>query len=172
MSFKTNDTLWDTVKRFISGIFWQVPWLSAVGGGSWFVKQNLQTYLETYFDLFLYQKNAVDLQERTEAIQNTLSLTNPLRYADYISALSASTFASAKASTVEQAIHLISGLTNGILSVIWIIACIYAVIRVFKHVHQKTMENDIANQVVEKLLPILEDIQYQSYQANTSKKAE
>ena len=154
-SYNKKDSVKETVKRYIFGIFWQVPWLAGLFALSWYIRQNSENWLVRYFDLFIVQKNAVQLEEKTQLLKSTLSLSNPLRYADYLSALSSSTFAKAKASTLEQTIDLLSACFNGLLTVVWIIACIIAIKKVFAYVNQKSMENEIANAVVEKILPIL-----------------
>ena len=56
---------------------------------------------------------------------------------------------------VEQTVDLLSAISNGLLSLVWIIALIYGIKKVFQYTYQKTTENDIANAVVEKILPIL-----------------
>ena len=154
-SYHKKDTIKETVKRYIYGILWQIPWLSGLFGLSWYIRQNSTEWLSRYFDLFVIQKNAVQLEEKTQLLKESLSLSNPLRYADYLSALSSSTFAKAKASTLEQTIQLLSGFFNGFLTVIWIIALFIAIKKVFAYVQQKSMENEIANAVVEKILPVL-----------------
>lgn len=145
----------EAVKRYFFGICWQVPWLSGLFGLSWYLHQNTTEWLSRYFQLSGYQKTAVQLEEKTQLLKETLSLSNPIKYADYLNTLTSSTFAKAKASTLEQTIDLLSGFINFILAAILIFSIIVAIKKVFSYVNRKSMENDIANAVVEKILPVL-----------------
>ena len=154
----THNSFLDKIKRLIISVLWQVPWFGSVWIVIWYVQKNLVTYLTVAFELSAHINNAHLLSERTNLLKKGLSLTNPMGYADYIGAVSADIFAQAKVSTIQQTIRLLSGFFDGVLDIVWMIACVYAFFRVLRTYKSKTQENDIANAVVSKLLPILTEI--------------
>lgn len=146
------------LKRFVSSILVQIPWFTLFSALVWYGKKNTAFFLERSFDLWSVQKNASFLQGRTDLYQKALSLTSPSTYADYIASLTASTFSTARVTTMEQTIHLLSFLFESGLTLIWFLGAFYAVLRIFKSYRRRTTENDIANLVVAKLVPILEEM--------------
>ncbi len=150
--------VWQSFVRLLQAVLWQAPWFGIFSGLIWYGKNQVNVYLEDSFGITYYEKIAAVLEKRTNEIADTLSLTNPMRYADYISALSSSTMASAKASVMRQTIHFLNDTITGGLHLIWLIGCLYCVMRIIRHYNAKTSENDIADKVIEKLTPLLEDL--------------
>lgn len=145
-------------KHWVKAFLWQVPWFTCFSGIIWFLNTHLTNYISNAFNLSVYAKNAFLWQKRTEKIYESLSLTNPLSYTDYISALSASAFATAKETTIRQTVLFIGDILNSVLNFIWIIGCIYVVIRILRYHKIHTRNTEIANEVIARLLPILEEI--------------
>ncbi len=148
----------DSIIRFIQAVLWQIPWFGIFSALIWYGKKQTNTYLENSFGLTYYEKIAAVLEHRTSEIADTLSITNPMRYADYVSALSSSTMASAKATVMRQTVHFLNDTITGSLHLIWLIGCLYCVMRIIHHYRAKTSENDIADTVIEKLTPLLEEL--------------
>ncbi len=150
--------IWESFIRFVQAILWQIPWFGIFSGLIWYGKKQASTYLEQSFGITYYEKIATVLERRTNEIADTLSLANPMRYADYIGALSSSTMASAKVTVMRQTIHFLNDTIIGGLHLIWLIGCLYCAMRILQHYRAKTSENDIADTVIEKLTPLLEEL--------------
>lgn len=157
--FRKKPSVFDKTQRIIVGILFQVPWFSFFSFGIWYAQTNTISFLENYFKLWQEKRAFFILKQQTQAIKDNLSLINPLKLTDYISSLTASTFAKAKVTTLEQTIHFLSYLFESILSFIWFLGIIYVFIRSYRYYREKTVENNVANLVVEKLIPILERIE-------------
>lgn len=157
ISFTRNTSVLDSLKRLMAAVFLQLPWLCAVLGGMGYVHFKAPEWLNHYFKLSVHQNMAFQLQKRLDFVKENISLLNPLHYADYISALSSSTIESTKVTVISQTVSLLINCLDGLLFVLSVIICIYAFFRVLGCWRRKTSENDIANAVVEKLLPLLEE---------------
>lgn len=160
-TFKKHNSIKDKLLRFLSGILWQVPWLSCLYGIGYYIQKKLPDYLNIYFDLSTAQRISRALQIRVNVLQDTLSLSNPFNIGEYVSALTASSFAKAKESTLEKTIEFLIGFYEGIFHFIFICAVIYAFFRILRYYHERSLENNIANKVVQKLIPILKEIHHQ-----------
>ncbi len=144
--------------RIIFAVLWQMPWYGIFSGFVWYGKKETHTYLQNKFSIIYHERIANALTKQTDRIAETLSVTNPASFTEYISALSKSTFASAKVSTLQQTARFTENIIVGGLEIIWIIGSIYCIFRIIRLYNTKTTENDIADAVVKKLIPLLEDI--------------
>lgn len=158
LSFYKNSSVLSNLKRFIGGILFQIPWFSLFSGFIWYAQTHAISFLNHYFEVEEAQKTAFLLRQKTKAIEETLSFVNPLKLADYISSLTASTFATAKVSTLEQTVHTFSFLVENVLTFMWFLGAFYVFVRAFRFYTEKTRENNIANLVIEKLIPVLEEM--------------
>ena len=158
VQIQKNNSVIDKIKCLATSVLWQLPWLGGLFVIIWYVKKNLMTYLMISFELNTHVLNANILGERTKLIKKSLSLTNPMGYADYAGAVSADLFAQAKVATLQQTVQFLNNFCVGLLDIVWVITCIYAVIRVLRLYRTKKQENDIANAVVAKIIPILADM--------------
>lgn len=157
-NFNTQTSFKDKTLRFFRAAlpsFFKYGFLS---GFVFFVKINLHQFFYTYFDLPLEKKKASILQEYTKKASENLSLLSPSKISDYITSLTNSTFVSAKVSTLEKTINLLTSFFDTILLFILIYFAYAFITNTFANYKEKEKENDIANLVVQKLLPLLKDI--------------
>lgn len=154
MGFK--EAVYECGKRWVIAVCWQIPWFALFSGGIWYLKERVNGYLVQAFDLSFYTQNAVLWQKRTAWIYENLSFSNPSSYADYIKALSANAFASAKESITRQTVSLLTDFAQGLFDVIFVIGCVYVVMRVIRLYKEQTRNDEIADAVVAKLRPLLE----------------
>ena len=119
---------------------------------------NLTQFFYAYFDLPLEKQKASILQEYTNKASENLSLLSPSKISEYISSLTSSTFASAKIASIEKTIHFLTSFFDTLLVLLLIYFAYAFISSSLSKYHEKEKENDIANLVVEKLLPVLKNI--------------
>lgn len=156
-NFNKNDGIVDNFKRFIKAFLYQGIWFGILSGLVFYLKANLNLFLEKYFELEKFKTETPALIEKINRVSDSLSIMNPSSIGNYISTMTQATFFEAKRVSLEKTVDLISFIGNGTLSIIWVIALIYFCFKVIGYYKEKSQENDLANKVVEKLLPILEE---------------
>ena len=157
-NFNTNTSFKDKILRLFKAALPSFIKYSFLSGFVFFVKINLHQFFYTYFDLPLEKKKASILQEYTNKASENLSLLSPSKISEYISSLTNSTFVSAKVSTLEKTINLLTSFFDTVLLFILIYFAYKFIITSLENYKEKERENDIANLVVEKLLPHLKNM--------------
>ena len=157
-SFNTHTSFKDKALRFLKSACPSFIKYSFLSIFVFFIKLNLTQFFYTYFDLPLEKQKASILREYTNKASENLSLLSPSKISEYISSLTRSTFASAKIASIEKTINLLTSFFDTVL-ILLLIYFIYAFIsNTFSRYQEKEKENNIANLVIEKLLPHLKDL--------------
>ena len=149
------------VKRWGKAILWQMPWFLFFSILLWYGKHHINEYISQAFNLSVYTQNTLFWQKRLHQLYDSLSLTNPFGYADYISALSTSAIAVAKEETIRQTILILNDLLSRACTLIWVFGCFYLLIRILRSYQNQMRRSEIADAVVDRLLPLLEEIKKQ-----------
>lgn len=157
------------LKRLLTAVLGQLPWFIIFAGTVRYGKMQLPAYLKRIFDFGMYEKTAMISEGRLEELQKALSVTNPFGYADYVAAFSVNAFANARLVTLRQTIRILETLLDNCLSFIWFLGCFYLVVRIVRCYHEKTRENEIADAVIEKLKPLLLEINHPNTEKNSEK---
>ncbi len=147
----------DKLKRLMRAIFAQMPWLAVVLGGVWYVRAHVSSYVAGYFDIDGMHKLASGLEMRLGVLREGLSVMSPLKMGDYLAVFGNLSLTQAKMATAQKTADLIVATTTGFTTVVVWIALFYAVIRVFRCYREQNQNNEIANLVVAKLLPYLQN---------------
>lgn len=147
MKFKTM--------RFLKACYPSFVKYGFLSGLVYFFKMNLTSFFYNYFDLPLEKQKLSILSKFTSKAGENLSLLSPSKISEYITSLTNSTLAQAKVSTLEKTIHFLTSFFDTVLFFV-LIYFAYAFVRdTFLLFKEKERENNIANLVVEKLLPLL-----------------
>ena len=157
-NFNTHTSLKDKTLRFLKSACPSFIKYSLLSGFVFLIKLNLTQFFYTYFDLPLEKQKASILQEYTNKASENLSLLSPGKISEYISSLTSSTFASAKVVSLEKTIHFLTSFFDTILFLFLIYFAYAFITTTLSRYREKEKENDIANLVVEKLLPHLKNI--------------
>lgn len=155
--FNTQTSLKFKAIRFLKACYPSFIKYGFLSGFVYFIKMNLTSFFYNYFDLPLEKQKLSILSKFTSKASENLSLLSPGKISEYIASLANSTLAQAKVSTLEKTIHF---LTSFFDTVLWLILIYfaYAFVRdTFALFKEKEQENNIANLVVEKLLPLLKN---------------
>lgn len=144
------------VKRLIFCILTYVPFMGIVWIGAWYLKRQLPGYINEYFNVSGAQKWAQLTQSRVDFLKETLSF--PIGLPNYMAAWSANIAAASKAATLEMAAKMALSLVNGLLHVAVILLILYCILRIIKRYKLKTRDDVLVNQIMNKLTPLLEEI--------------
>ncbi len=141
--------------RFLKACYPSFVKYGFLSGLVYFFKMNLTSFFYNYFDLPLEKQKLSILSKFTSKAGENLSLLSPGKISEYITSLTNSTLAQAKVSTLEKTIHFLTSFFDTVLFFV-LIYFAYAFVRdTFLLFKEKERENNIANLVVEKLLPLL-----------------
>ncbi len=141
--------------RFLKACYPSFVKYGFLSGLVYFFKMNLTSFFYNYFDLPLEKQKLSILSKFTSKAGENLSLLSPSKISEYITSLTNSTLAQAKVSTLEKTIHFLTSFFDTVLFFV-LIYFAYAFVRdTFLLFKEKERENNIANLVVEKLLPLL-----------------
>ena len=141
--------------RFLKACYPSFVKYGFLSGLVYFFKMNLTSFFYNYFDLPLEKQKLSILSKFTSKAGENLSLLSPSKISEYITSLTNSTLAQAKVSTLEKTIHFLTSFFDTVLFFV-LIYFAYAFVRdAFLLFKEKERENNIANLVVEKLLPLL-----------------
>lgn len=155
--FNTHSSLKDKTYRFFKAAgapFFKYLFLS---GFIYFVKINLNTFFYNYFDLQLEKQKVVILQSYAKKAGENLSLLSPTKISDYITSLTASTFTSAKVASLEKTVNFLTSFFDTVLFLILIYFLYAFITKSLSNYKEKERDNEIANLVVKKLLPLLKE---------------
>ena len=156
--FNTHTSFKDKTLRFLKSACPSFIKYSLLSSFVFLIKMNLTQFFYAYFDLPLEKQKASILQEYTNKASENLSLLSPSKISEYISSLTSSTFASAKIASIEKTIHFLTSLFDTLMVLLLIYFAYGFISSSLSKYHEKEKENDIANLVVEKLLPVLKNI--------------
>lgn len=152
--FDEEESFKDKVLRFFSALWFPLIKFSLISALLFYFKVNMKGILAQYFDVS-HEKDKVSLiWEQFQKSGEELSLSVK-KIADYIGTASSGALAEAKIYSLEKMISLFSGLIELGITLFWI----YLIFSFFSNVRQeynkKNEQNEIANLVVKKLLPVL-----------------
>lgn len=139
--------------RFIASILWQLVWLIPLWGLCWYGKLFLPKLIRSQFAIDQLKDRLVSLEQFAEIMKKNTSFSNPTALIHYVSTQLAKISETVKLNTLEVTSDILQNLCVGVINLLWIVALIYAVIRVFKTFHAKTQEYALAHQVARQMQP-------------------
>lgn len=148
-------TLCRSVCRFIAAALWQLVWLIPLWGCCWYGKSVLPRLIRSHFGLDQLQDRLTSLEQFSDLMKNSSSLTNPTALMHYLSAQLSRFSLSTKLSTIEITANILEKICIWGLNLLWIAAVIYAVIRTFKLYRHKSDTYETATTVAQQILPHL-----------------
>ena len=132
------------------------PIAGVIAGASWYVKRVLPAYMAEYFNVPAARVSAQVSLRHAEHLRDYLSY--PLGLPQYVSAQMTSLTAHTKLSMLEMFSAFTAGLFNGLLSVLAILLCVYVFFKMMKYHKTRSAESRAAYLVVNKLLPVLDEM--------------
>ena len=149
------------IYRFISCALWQLPWFGLVAGGVWWYKKTLPVAIQHHFGVDqadIYLQQAV---ERVRILKNITSISNPSSFISYLSALFDRTSANAKYTSLQLVANTAESITIWALDIIFILACVYALYRVYKAFRADTQKYHFTKSIVNQINPNIEALHAQ-----------
>ena len=153
---RKTDTIKDKLKRLFFTLIVYIPILSLVYGGGWYVNQQIPNWVSHYFNVASAEKMATLTNTRVQIAERAMSF--PIGVSTYVSAQIDHMAASTKAATLSFAARMTTTLICAIMYVLFILLGIYVGFKLIKSYKAKSSEERIARNVVNMLLPILEEM--------------
>ena len=141
------------VCRFIAAILWQLVWLVPVCGLCWYGKLVLPQMVRAQFGIDQTQDRLLSLEPFAEIMKHNTSFSNPTALLHYVSAQLSKISVSMKLNTLEASSEIFQTVCIWLINILWIVAVIYAVIRVFKTYRSKSKEYALAQRVARQIQP-------------------
>ena len=132
------------------------PFAGIILGISWYVKRVLPIYMADYFNVPAARVSAQMSLRYAENLRDHLSY--PLGLPQYLSAQMSDFAASMRLSTLEAVAAFTTGLFSGLLSVLAVLLCVYVFFKMMKYHKTRSAESRAACLVVNKLLPVLDEM--------------
>ena len=151
-----SDTFKDKLKRLLLTLAVYVPLIGIVYGGGWYINQRMPDWVSHYFNVETAEKIATATNTRVQIAERAMSF--PIGVSTYVSAQIDHMAASTKAATLSFAARTTTSLIQGIVYIIFLILGIYIVFKFLKSYKTKSSEDRIARNVVNMLLPVLEEM--------------
>lgn len=151
-----KETIKDKLKRIFLSVLVYIPFLTILYGGGWYVNQHLSDWVNNYFNVSMAQKTASMTDMRVKMAYQAMSF--PIGVGNYVVAQIDDVTAQTKASTLSFAAQTTTSLLGGILYILTILLTIYVLFKILKQYKTLSSEARIAKQVVNMLLPVLEEI--------------
>ena len=152
---KTLVTIARPICRLIAAILWQLVWLVPVWLLCWYGKMTLPLKIRSYFGMDQAQDRLASLEQFAEVMKNNSSLTNPTAILHYLSAQLAKFSAVTKLNTLEITSNLLQTLCLWGLNLLWILALVYALVRILRLYRSKSATHETAVAVARQLQPQL-----------------
>lgn len=152
--FDSEESFKDKVKRFFSALWFPLLKFLLTSGLLFYFKVNTKTILSNQFEIAHEKDKATLIWDMFQKSKNELSLSVN-KIADYISSASSGMLAEAKIYSMEKMISLLSGIIELGIMLFWVYLIFSFFSNVVQEYNKKDEQNEIANLVVKKLLPIL-----------------
>ncbi|MBP5343972.1 MAG: hypothetical protein J6Y85_02735 [Alphaproteobacteria bacterium] len=147
--------------RLISCTLWQLPWFGVIAGGVWWYKQTLPVAIQHHFGLDQADLSLQQSLERVRILKGMTSFSNPGSLVSYLSALFDRTSANAKYTSLQMIAGTAETVTIWALDLIFILACVYAVYRIYKAFRADTQKYHFAKSIVNQINPNIEALHSQ-----------
>lgn len=151
-----SDTIKKKIYRLMLTLVFYVPVWCLLYTSSWYVNKQMPIWVSDYFNVSTTQKMADLTNMRVQIAEKAMSF--PIGVTSYVSAQIDNMAASTKASTLSFAAQMTTSLLQGITYVLFLIFNIYMIFRFIKSYKAKSSEDHIAQNVVNILLPALQEI--------------
>ena len=151
-----TDTVKNKLKRLFFTLIVYIPILSLVYGGGWYVNQQIPNWVRHYFNVASAEKMASFTNTRVQIAERAMSF--PIGVSTYVSAQIDHMAASTKAATLSFAAHTTASILQGIIYILFLILGIYIIFKFIKAYKTRSSEDRIVRNVVNMLLPVLEEI--------------
>ncbi len=145
--------------RFVAVVLGQLVWLMPLWGLCWYAKLNLPNFIYTHFGIDQTQDRLASLESFAEVMRQNTSLTNPTTLLNYIGVQLSKISVALKLNTLAATGHIMEVLGVGLINLVWILALLYAVIRIVRVYREKSHEYALAQQITKQLRPDILDLQ-------------
>lgn len=154
ITFDTAESFKDKYKRFFKALSFPLIKFSLISTLLYYFKTNTKALLTNHFDISHEKDKTALIWQQVQQTQNELSLSIS-KITDYISKASSGAISEAKIYSIEKLISLFSGIIELGISLFWIYLIFSFISSVKEEYFKKEEQNEIANLVVQKLLPII-----------------
>ena len=145
--------------RFVAVVLGQLLWLVPLWGLCWYGKMALPQLIYTKFGIDQTQDRLASLETFAEMMKQNTSLSNPTALLHYVSAQLSKISVAIKLNTLETTGNVLAILGVGLINLLWILAVVYAVIRIVRVYREKSHEYALAQQITKQLRPDILDLQ-------------
>lgn len=152
--FDLEESFKDKVKRFFLALWFPLLKFLLISGLLFYFKINAKTMLANQFDLAHEKDKATLIWEIFQQKKDDLSMSLS-KISDYIGSASSGALAEAKIYSLEKMISLFSSIIELGIMLFWVYLIFSFFSNVAQEYNKKEEQNEIANLVVKKLLPIL-----------------
>ena len=161
--------------RLVASALWQLIWLLPVWGMCWYGKVRFPEMIRAHFKVDQLEERLASVEKFAELMKNTASLSNPTALMHYISAQFSRFSVATKLNTMEMTSHFFQTLCLWGLNLIWILAVIYAVIRMVRSYRSRsqifTTTTAVARELDSKFLLLQQEIMTLREEIQSLKKA-
>lgn len=147
--------------RLIACILWQLPWLGIFAGGVWWCKHKIPTAIHAHFGLDQAKEDLSFVVAMTKTLKSQASFTNPTAFFSYLGALLERTSTNAKYAALQMTANTAESIIIWGLDLILVLACIYAVFRVYKAWRADTKTYEMTKTIVNQITPSIEALSAQ-----------
>lgn len=133
------------------------------------IKRYIPVWTGHFFQLDHVKKMTALLQHQTEIYQSLVSMSSPISFGNYLSALMASTMASAKTSMLETTTSICSSLAGGLLTLLEILCLIWLFFNFIRFYKNRMTRHKITANIVSEIKPALLDISHRLERLEKSK---
>ena len=151
-----TDTIKDKIKRLLWTLAVYAPLLGLIYSGGWYVNKQIPNWVSHYLNVSIAEKMANLTNTRVQIAERAMSF--PIGVSTYVSAQIDHMAAATKASTLSFAARTTTSLLQGIIYIFFILLSICIIFKFIKSYKAKSSEERIARNVVNMLLPILEEM--------------
>ena len=147
--------------RLVACILWQLPWLAIIAGGVWWFKHKIPAAIHTHFGLDQAKENVDFITAMAKTLKSQASFTNPSAFFSYLAALLERTSANAKYTAVQMTASTAESIVIWGLDLVLVLACVYAVFRVYKAWRSDTKTYEMTKTIVNQVTPHIEALSAQ-----------
>ena len=155
---KYTNSIKSKIKCLVGALLGQLIWLIPLEIGGWYVYTKLPEWSESYFGIYAAQQMAHDWSVRLAELSEPV-LWNPATISAYLKALFMSMSTASKVYTLVSLAGIVSGVGRLMTDILGIVAILYAIIRMKRAYRAKTQVHDVAEAVVQILLPEIKKLQ-------------
>jgi len=145
--------------RFIAATLWQLIWLVPVALLCWYGKLVVPSWIHARFNIDQTHDRLVSLEHFADMMKQNSSLSNPTALLHYISAQMAKISVSVKLNTLEATSDILQNVCIWILNLLWILAVVYAVVRIVRAYRARSQAYVLAQQVAYQIRPDILSLQ-------------